>query len=153
MVTQRRLSIAAIAATIVLFFGDELVLRLNVLAAWLLATGYAVWSAGHGKWTRHDRPAAAPDPRAAELVSARVGEPAHAVLRFVLHAQHAPHERWHGEEPLWIAVSDTWIWLLHQTSDGDVGGVKSRFSRTGMHSRWTDHRARSYHVARALLAR
>ena len=39
-----------------------------------------------------------------------------------------------------------WVWLLHQTSDGDIGGVKSRFSRTGMHSRWTDHRPRSYHV-------
>ena len=47
---------------------------------------------------------------------------------------------------MWIAVTDTCVWLFHQTSDGNIGGVKSRFSRTGMHSRWTDRRPRSYHV-------
>jgi hypothetical protein len=79
-------------------------------------------------------------------VTARVGEPAHAVARFVLQTQHGPDERWHGEEQLWIAVSDTWLWLFHQTPDGDIGGVKSRFSRGGMQTRWTDQRPRSDHL-------
>ena len=145
--TQRRLAIAVVVALTVVAFADRLVPRLSAVAALLLiATGRAFWSAGRGDWTCHDRPAAAPDEGRAELVTARVGEPTHAIARFILQTQHAPHERWHGQEHLWIAVTDTCVWLFHQTSDGNIGGVKSRFSRTGMHSRWTDHRPRSYHV-------
>ena len=44
-----------------------------------------------------------------------------------------------------MAVSDTWVWLLHRTPNRDIGGVKSRFSRTGVHSRWTDDRRRTVH--------
>jgi hypothetical protein len=148
MIPHRRLAIAVAAALVtVVVFADALLLRLGAIAALLLAaTSYAVWSAGRGDWTRHDRPAAAPDPQRAELASARVGEPTHALASFILHTQHAPDERWHGEEHLWMAVTDAWLWLLHQTRDGEIGGVKSRFSRAGMHSRWTDHRVCSHHV-------
>ena len=75
------------------------------------------------------------------MIWARVGEPTHAVVPFVLRVQHAPHERWHGHEPLWMAVSDTSVWLLHRTPDGSIGGVKSRFSRVALHARWVDHSA------------
>ena len=68
-----------------------------------------------------------PTPRQAELVTARVGEPTHAVARFVLHKQHGPDGRWHGEQQLWIAISDTSIWLLHHTHGRKIGGVKRRF--------------------------
>jgi hypothetical protein len=148
MITERRLAIAVLTAlVVVVLFANELTLRLGAGVALLLtAAGYAVWSARRGEPTRHDRPAAAPDQHQAEVVTARVGEPAHAVARFALQTQHGPGERWHGEERLWIAVSDTWLWLFHQTADGDIGGVKSRFSRAGMHSRWAEHRLRSHHL-------
>ena len=45
-----------------------------------------------------------------------------------------------------MAVSDTSLWLLHATADGSIGGVKSRFSRTGVHTRWTQHPARFSHT-------
>jgi hypothetical protein len=107
MITQRRLGIAVfVALVIVVVLGDQLVLRLGAAAALLLAAAsYAVWSVGRGEWTRPDRPAAAPDQHRAELVTARVGEPTHAVARFVLQTQQGPSEQWHGEERLWMAVS------------------------------------------------
>jgi hypothetical protein len=131
---------------IVVVSTDQVVVRVGAIAALvLMAIAYAVGSIRSREWTRHDRPASAPDEPLAELANARVGEPVHALARFVLQTQHGPQERWHGEEPLWMAVSDTWVWLLHRTPNGDIGGVKSRFSRTGMHSRWTDDRRRSVH--------
>lgn len=147
MITHQRLPIVgATALVIIVVTADQLLLKLAAIAALLLtAFGYAVWSAGRGEWTHHDRPADAPDQQRAELVTARVGEPTHAVARFVLQTQQGPDERWHGQEPLWMAVSDTWVWLLHQTGNGNIGGVKSRFSRAGMHTRWTDHRLGSRH--------
>jgi hypothetical protein len=116
-----------------------------ISAPLFIALGYIIWSAHRRRWTRNDRPADAPDEPLAELVTARVGEPVHVVARFVLQTQHGPQERWHGQEPLWMAVSDTWVWLLYQTHDGNIGGVKSRFSRAGMHTRWTDDQRRSLH--------
>ncbi len=147
MITQRRMAIAVAAALLIVSaVTDQVVLRLGAIAALLLTgLGYVVWSASREEWTRHDRPADAPEEQLAELVIARLGEPTHAVARFVLQTQHGPRERWHGQESLWMAVSDTWVWLFHQTPDGDVGGVKSRFSRAGMHTRWTDDRLRSHH--------
>jgi hypothetical protein len=35
--------------------------------------------------------------------------------------------------------------MLHQTRSRDIGGVKSRFSRAGLGTRWIDHRDRSHH--------
>ena len=131
MVTYRRLAIVVVVALVVIAaLPNPTGLRVAAVGAVaLLAAGYAMWLANRGEWTRHERPAAAPDARVAEIISARVGEPTHAAAPFVLRTQHAPHERWHGEEPLWMAISDTWLWLLHRTLDGGVGGVKSRFSR------------------------
>ena len=137
MVTHRRLATAAVAALVAIAaLPNPALLRVAAVGAVaLLAAGYAMWLANRGEWSRRDQPAAAPDIRQAEIVSARLGEPAHALAPFVLRTQHAPHERWHGEEPLWMAVSDDWLWLLHRTRDGGVGGVKSRFSRSGLHAR------------------
>ena len=148
MLNNRVLALPVIAALVaVVVFADGFLLRLSaIISLGLTAIGYAVWLASRGEWTDDDRPAAAPDPRQAELVTARVGEPTHAVARFVLHKQHGPDLRWHGEEQLWIAVSDTSVWLLHRTRGRKVGGVKSHFSRAGLRSRWTDHRAFSYHL-------
>lgn len=75
-----------------------------------------------------------------------MGEPTHALAPFVLRVQHAPHERWHGHEALWMALTATSIWLLHRTPDGSIGGVKSRFSRTGVHTRWAHHSAHCSHT-------
>ena len=148
MVTQRRLVIVAVAALVVIAaLPNPVLLRVAaVVAVMLLAAGYAMWLASRGEWSRREHPASAPDIRQAEIISARLGEPAHALAPFVLRTQHAPHERWHGEEPLWMAVSDDWLWLLHRTVHGGVGGVKSRFSRGGLHARWDDHRLQSLHV-------
>jgi hypothetical protein len=148
VLNNRVLALPVISALVaVVVFADGFLLRLSaIISLGLTAIGYAVWLASRGEWTDDDRPAAAPDPRQAELVTARVGEPTHAVARFVLHKQHGPDLRWHGEEQLWIAVSDTSVWLLHRTRGRKVGGVKSRFSRAGLRSRWTDHRAFSYHL-------
>ncbi len=136
----------AVVGLLGMLVSDQPSIRLAALAALLLgAISYALRSARRRESTRHDRPAAAPDEHQAALVSARVGEPTHAVARFDLHTQHAPHQLWHGSEPLWIAVSETWVWLLHQTQAGGIGGVKSRFSRAGINSRWTERRSRSHH--------
>jgi hypothetical protein len=138
------LPLALVAAVV---FADGFLLRLSAITCLgLTAIGYAVWLACRGEWTDDDRPAAAPDQRQAELVTARIGEPTHAVARFVLHKQHGADHRWQGEEQLWIAVGDTSVWLLHRTRGRKVGGVRSRFARAGLHSRWTDHRAFSYHL-------
>ena len=138
------LLLALVAAVV---FADGFLLRLSAITCLgLTAIGYAVWLACRGEWTDDDRPAAAPDQRQAELVTARIGEPTHAVARFVLHKQHGADHRWQGEEQLWIAVGDTSVWLLHRTRGRKVGGVRSRFARAGLHSRWTDHRAFSYHL-------
>jgi hypothetical protein len=148
MVTYRRLAVVVVVALVVIAaLPNPTGLRVAAVGAVaLLAAGYAMWLANRGEWTRHERPAAAPDARVAEIISARVGEPTHAAAPFMLRTQHTPHERWHGEEPLWMAISDTWLWLLHRTLDGGVGGVKSRFSRGGLHARWDDHRLQSHHV-------
>ncbi len=138
------LLLALVAAVV---FAGGFLLRLSAITCLgLTAIGYAVWLACRGEWTDDDRPAAAPDQRQAELVTARIGEPTHAVARFVLHKQHGADHRWQGEEQLWIAVGDTSVWLLHRTRGRKVGGVRSRFARAGLHSRWTDHRAFSYHL-------
>ena len=153
MITPRRLAIAVAAAlVIVVVVTDQVAVRLGAMAALLLtAFSYASWSASRRESTRHDRPADAPDD-VRRAGPARVGEPADAVARFVLQTQHGPRERWHGQEPLWMAVSDTWVWLFHQTTDGDMGGVKSRFSRAGMHTRWTDDRLSLSSSWRAVMA-
>ena len=138
------LLLALVAAVV---FAGGFLLRLSAITCLgLTAIGYAVWLACRGEWTDDDRPAAAPDQRQAELVTARIGEPTHAVARFVLHKQHGADHRWQGEEQLWIAVGDTSVWLLHRTRGRKVGGVRSRFARAGLHSRWTDQRAFSYHL-------
>jgi hypothetical protein len=148
VIKNRVLALPVVASLVaVVVFADGLLIRLSATGALAVtAIGYAVWSASRGEWTHNDRPSAAPDPREAELVSARVGEPTHAVARFVLHQEYGPDHRCHGEEQLWMAVSDTWVWLLHRTRGRKVGGIKSRFSRAGLHSRWVDHRAFSYHL-------
>lgn len=149
MISNRVLALPVVTGLVTaVVFADGSLLRLSASTALgLTATGYALWLARRGEWTDHDRPAAAPDPRQAELVTARVGEPTHAVARFVLHKQHGPDGRWHGEQQLWIAISDTSIWLLHHTHGRKIGGVKRRFPRAGLHTHWTDHRAFSYHQA------
>ncbi len=73
-----------------------------------------------------------------EIASSRIGEPVLVVCPCVITLQHAPHENWHGEEPLWVALSDTHLLLFHQTPTGGVGGVKSRFTRAGAHTRWEE---------------
>jgi hypothetical protein len=129
MTGHRRVAIAVVVVLVIIALtAGQLLVRLGAIAALLLtAVVHAVWSARRGVRARHDQPAHAPDQQRAELVIARVGEPVHAVARFVLQTQYGPHERWHGQEPLWMAVSDTWLWLLHQNDNGDIGGVKSRF--------------------------
>jgi hypothetical protein len=148
MTGHRRVATAVIVVLVILALtAGQLLVRLAAIAALLLiAVGHAAWSAHRREWARHDRPAHAPDQQRAELVIARVGEPVHAIARFVLQTQHGPGERWHGQEPLWIAVSDSWLWLLHRTDNGNIGGVKSRFSRAGIHTHWTDHRLGSSHL-------
>ena len=149
MITHRQLATAVVVLLVILVAtAGQLLVRLGAMATLLLvAVAYAVWSAPRREWARHhhDRPADAPDLQRTEVAMARVGEPVHAVARFVLQTQHGPAERWQGNKALWMAVSDTWIWLLHQTHNGYIGGVKSRFSRAAMHSRWTDHRPGSRH--------
>ncbi|MGO9754663.1 MAG: hypothetical protein ACLP8S_01085 [Solirubrobacteraceae bacterium] len=71
-----------------------------------------------------------------EIASSRIGEPVLVVCPCVITLQQAPHEDWHGEHPLWVALSDTHLLLFHQTPTGGVGGVKSRFTRAGAHTRW-----------------
>jgi hypothetical protein len=132
--------IAAVPSPLPLRLGSATALLLGVAA-------YATWLGARGDRRHGERPAAAPDPQLADVISARVGEPTHAAVPFVLRTQHAPQERWHGEEALWIAVSDTWIWLLNRGLDGSVGGVKSRFSRAGLHARWIPDRHHSQHLA------
>ncbi len=45
-----------------------------------------------------------------------------------------------------MATTEQWLWLLHRTPSGGIGGVKSRLSRTGLYARWSDHRLGGHHV-------
>ena len=141
MISGRRLTAAlAGAGALVLAAPDPTPFTVAALIAIVLgAAAFTAWTGPRNKSTAGSRPAFAPDPQLAGVAWARVGEPVHALAPFVLRVQHAPHERWHGHEALWMAVSDTALWLLHTTADGSIGGVKSRFSRTGVHTRWAPH--------------
>ena len=72
MVTYRRLAIVVVVALVVIAaLPNPTGLRVAAVGAVaLLAAGYAMWLANRGEWTRHERPAAAPDARVAEIISA-----------------------------------------------------------------------------------
>jgi hypothetical protein len=147
MITGRRMAATMLGVVVlVLAAPDQPQVNAALIAVALASAASAMWSARRGECAPRDRPGPAPDPWLADVVWARVGEPIHAVAAFVLRVQHAPQERWYGHEALWMAVSDTSIWLLHTTADGSIGGVKSRFSRTGVHTRWAHHPANCSHA-------
>lgn len=148
MITGRRVAAATVLWLVAIaLLPNTLLLGLATLAALLLASAaYAMWLRGRGEWDAREQPASAPEEHLAEIASARLGEPVCAVCRFVLRVQHSPHQRWHGHEPLWIAATDGWLWLLYRTPNGGIGGVKSKFGRRGLHGRWTAYRLKAHHL-------
>ncbi|MGB0097543.1 MAG: hypothetical protein WBP81_34035 [Solirubrobacteraceae bacterium] len=125
MITGRRVAAATVLWLVaVALLPNTLLLGLATLASLLLASAaYVIWLWDHGEWGAREQPASAPEEHLAEIASARLGEPVYAVCRPVLRAQHSPHQRWHGQEPLWIAATDGWLWLLYRTPNGGIGGV------------------------------
>jgi hypothetical protein len=148
MLSDRLLGVAGVVLLALVALPGALTARLAALAVLLLAVGgYLVWLGAHGELARLPRPAPSPDPGLAEIVAARVGEPPAAVCPFCLRLKQTPVEHWRGQERLWVALTSEWLWLLHQTPAGGIGGVKSRCGRRGLHARWVHRRLRAHHLA------
>ena len=126
-------SVVTLIATAAL--GAVLIGLLVLLARVLLAGGQTLASrtpalafAGQARWRMSEQEAA----RAAEAI---IGEPVQAICPFLLSLQQTATENWSGEEPLWIVLSVTELWVLRCAPDGTVAGVKSRLPRQGLNAR------------------
>ena len=145
---RRVLVIAAACLMATVAIPGAAMVRLAALGVLLAAcAGYLLWLRSRGEWGEAvHRPASQPNEQLADVALGRVGEPVTALCPFVLRLQQTPVERWQGEESLWMATTEQWLWLLHRTPTGGVGGVKSRLSRSGLHARWSDRRLSGHHV-------
>jgi hypothetical protein len=126
-------SVVTLIATAAL--GAVLIGLLALLARVLLAGGQTLASrtpalafAGQAPWRMGAQEAA----RAAEGI---IGEPVQAICPFLLGLQQTTTENWSGEEPLWIVLSVTELWVVRCAPDGTVAGVKSRLPRQGLSAR------------------
>jgi hypothetical protein len=149
MLTARRGGvIAAIVLAVIAALPGNLAVRLAAIGT-LLGGGaaYMLWLRHRKGWPLAHAPADGSNRRLAEIAESRLGEPVEAICPFVMRAQQQPRERWQGETPFWLALSPSWIWLLHRSVDGRIGGVKARYGRGGLHARYDDRHWHGHHIA------
>ncbi len=70
-----------------------------------------------------------------EIATTRIGEPVDALCPCVITLEHGQTNTWEGSTPMWIALGERNVALLHTTPGGGIGGVNTLLTRTGAHTR------------------
>jgi len=93
-------------------------------------------------------PAPAPAPGAlVELCEQRLGQQVHALCPWTHRHTAGMKGRWNGERRLWLALTDSDVWLLYRDDAGTaIGGVHSQLRRSGLHPVWRHRRVRDDHI-------
>ena len=124
-------------------------MSLETISAIVLGLGVVAvgWRVGWG-FGPEPTPASAPGPaRLVELCEQRLGQQVHALCPWTHRHTAGAKGRWNGEQRLWLALTDTGVWLLYRDDAGTpIGGVHRQLRRSGLHPVWRHRRLRDDHI-------